>query len=528
MCSSPDETDSRRDVRILRNIALHYAMSVIIGAGKFAGVSMSTVILPEKSDAARFRAFLTESGYSEQALIASLGRARPPAEGQLHTLLHLTRKPNAINALVRLFLVGSDLESALAEEVLPGWLIEFGIDTKIFQHDRDRLLANIVIVPTGDFLVASDAFRVLGTDKAEEFVLPASTHSAGYLRQLMISERVERSLDLGCGCGIHALTASLHSAQVIASDISERAILFTTFNAILNRRDNIECVTGDGFAALGDQKFDQIISNPTFFPGPGSAYTCRDNRLELDEFCRLLVSDSAKHLNDGGHLQMLCEWVEIEGEPWQERLKSWVHGTDCDTWLLHSPPVLPAIYASKRLTDIQGETTAQDRGYDEWLEYFASRNVVAIHPGMIVLRKRRGDNWFHVHDLATALTGDSGEAVRRGIIANDFLSRADDAALLDATLSLSPHLVLEQRYSRTDNQWQPEMSALNMSDGMPMEAEVDMPVMALLNQLDGSRSLGECITRFAEAASVDEGKIQDDFLPIVRLFVGRGFLTPPE
>jgi len=293
----------------------------------------------------------------------------------------------------------------------------------------------------------------------------------------------------------------------------------------LNGRDNIECVTGDRFAAVENQSFDLIVSNPPFVLGPDDDYTYRDNKLELDEFCRELVSEAAAYLNDGGHLQMLCESVEFDGESWKDKMMQWTSKTGCDSWLLHSPPIRPADYTAIRLSDIRGANDPGQEDFDRWLNYFAEKKVTGIHPAMLVLRRREGSNWFHVHDLASDLTGDAGDAVLRGIAALDFLHAHDEEKeLLNAVLELSPFLTLEQQFVRDEEQWQPQKSALAMSDGMPMEAEIDMPVMAFLNQMDGERNMQECVSRFADAIKADPKKIAGDFLPIVRMFIARGFL----
>lgn len=50
------------------------------------------------------------------------------------------------------------------------------------------------------------------------------------------------------------------------------------------------------------------------------------NPMELDLFSRALIRDAARHLNEGGLLQMLFEWVGLEGQPWKDRLKEWIDG----------------------------------------------------------------------------------------------------------------------------------------------------------------------------------------------------------
>jgi hypothetical protein len=253
----------------------------------------------------------------------------------------------------------------------------------------------------------------------------------------------------------------------------------------------------------------------------------RDNPLELDSLCRQLLREAPGHLEDGGRLQMLCESVEIEGEAWQDRMQSWVNGTGCDTWLLHNPPVPPATYVGRRAADVVEASGAAAAGDDEWLDYFASQQVTAIHPGLFVLRRRDGDNWLHVHNLPGDVTRPAGDAVRRGIAACDFLERCrDDAALLEARVAIAPQLTLEQQFARTEDNWRPRMSLLRMDDGLGMDAEVDLPVLAFVNQLDGAATVRECIERFATSVGAGFDRLAADLLPVVRLFVGRGFLVP--
>ena len=146
---------------------------------------------------------------------------------------------------------------------------------------------------------------------------------------------------------------------------------------------------------------------------------------------------------------------------------------------------------------------------------------------MILLRRREGRNWFHVHNVASAVANPAGEAVLRAIEACDFLDRCgSDESLLNSTLRLAPQISLEHRFSRADNQWQPDRSLLRLTDGLPMDTEIDPPVMAFLNGFDGVTTTRDCIERFATATSADVANLTEEFLPIVRMFVQRGFLQP--
>jgi hypothetical protein len=146
---------------------------------------------------------------------------------------------------------------------------------------------------------------------------------------------------------------------------------------------------------------------------------------------------------------------------------------------------------------------------------------------MIVLRRRDGRNWFHLHNLTAEIEPGAAAAVRRGIDACDFLDDAsDDEALLDSVLTIAPELTLQQHFHHHDGAWQVQSSLLRMTHGLPMDAEVDLPILAFLNQLNGQGTLRETLGKFSRAVGSDPGKVAGDLLPIIRLFVGRGFVEP--
>lgn len=484
--------------------------------------------LPADDDIRKLRDILDAHAYDGTKLKQRLGVSAPPPPADRDRVLNLTREMTPGNALVRLFLLGASISESAAD-TLPRDLLDIGLRGGLLELRDGRIRPKVLIVPMGGLLFASDAFDVLGGSRAAEFVLPASTHAAAFLSRLTLRDAVGSTLDLGCGCGVHALLAAAHSSRVVATDISEAAVNYTRFNAVLNGIANVECRVGDLFAPVEGDRFDLIVSNPPFVPGPGGQFVYRDSAMELDSFCSNLVAKLPAFLNEGGIAQVLCESVEIGGESWPDRIRSWVRGTGCDAWVLHTPPVRPANYVARRLADTVLPSGDGGRAYDEWLAYFDARNVTGIHPAVLTLRRRDGQNWAHFHGLAGEVGDNPASAVRAGITACDFLARcADDRQLLAARLRLSPALKLEQRFRREDDDWRPEHSLLWVDNGLRMDAEVDIQVIAFLQQITPAQPLGDVIAAFANVVGADAQKLAADLLPVVRLFVGRGFLEPVE
>jgi release factor glutamine methyltransferase len=119
-------------------------------------------------------------------------------------------------------------------------------------------------------------------------------------------------LDVCTGSGALAVTAALAGAQeVTAVDVSRRAVLSARINARLNGVA-VRARRSDLFSALGDQRYDVIVSNPPYVPdpsgdrvptrGPRRAWDAgRDGRIVLDR----LIAEAPGHLRPGGTLLLV-------------------------------------------------------------------------------------------------------------------------------------------------------------------------------------------------------------------------------
>jgi release factor glutamine methyltransferase len=119
-------------------------------------------------------------------------------------------------------------------------------------------------------------------------------------------------LDVCTGSGALAVTAALAGAkEVTAVDVSRRAVLSARINARLNGVA-VRARRSDLFSALGDQRYDVIVSNPPYVPdpsgdrvptrGPQRAWDAgRDGRIVLDR----LIAEAPGHLRPGGTLLLV-------------------------------------------------------------------------------------------------------------------------------------------------------------------------------------------------------------------------------
>jgi release factor glutamine methyltransferase len=127
------------------------------------------------------------------------------------------------------------------------------------------------------------------------------------LRSQIVSPAT-KVLDICTGSGALAVTAALRGAQdVTAVDVSRRAVLTARVNARLNGV-RVRGVRSDLFSALGDERYDVIVSNPPYVPaetdalpgrGPQRAWDAgRDGRILLDR----ILAEAPARLRPGGVL----------------------------------------------------------------------------------------------------------------------------------------------------------------------------------------------------------------------------------
>jgi release factor glutamine methyltransferase len=129
-----------------------------------------------------------------------------------------------------------------------------------------------------------------------------------------------RALDLCTGSGMLAVTAALEGAShVVAVDVSRRALLSVRLNAALNGV-KVDARRGDLFDAVLGQRFDVIVSNPPYVPGPAAQLPRRgperawhggpDGRAFIDRIC----DEAPSHLNPGGAVLLVQSTICGESE----------------------------------------------------------------------------------------------------------------------------------------------------------------------------------------------------------------------
>ena len=485
------------------------------------------MLTPLSAESSRcLRAFFEESGYTDQNLRKHLGAPELPSR-QLRNearLLDRTSALTTLNVLLRWFWVGCAQKRDKIADTIPGEILALLLESGLIRADGNSLTPAAMLLHIDGFLVASDHASAIERRQAELVLWPNPTSKL--LSRFAVRRHSRATLDLGTGSGILSLAAARFSDRVIATDLNARAVQCARFNARLNGVENIEAREGDCFAPVAEGRFDLILSNPPFFITPQADYLFCNNMMDLDGLCRRLLKEAPSHMNEGGLMEMLCEWAQISGQPWEERLAEWLEGTGCDAWVMKGLTQNPEEYAQHRIRDTSQDASHDAAAYAEYMDYYRRRGVEAIHDGLIVLRRREGQNFVRMEEVPSTPSGDLGELILSTFAAQDLLRERDsDEKLLTIRPRLAPHVRLEQICAATEGRWQAEALILRLTRGFPFHLDLQPLVAEFLVTCDGTRTAAVAIQEFALKASAPEDKVSAECLAMIRKLIERGFMV---
>jgi methylase of polypeptide subunit release factors len=424
-----------------------------------------------------------------------------------------------------LFVLGSASERTAVENVVPPEILETLAECGLVDAAAETIVPQAMVIPwEGAFLVA-DPFPRIESGGAGDLVLwPNPT--TRLLMLMTVRKPVVAALDLGSGCGVLSVFGARHCERVIATDLNERAAAFTEFNAWLNGIGNIETRTGDTFVPVDGMKFSLIMANPPFFVTPSSTLVYCENPMDLDGYCRRVVREGAGMLEEGGYLQMTLEWVQVEGQNWRERVAEWFDGSDCDGWVIRSYEGNPDEYALERVKDFYTESVeVRDARYRELVEYYRRKKVERILGGMLIARKRVGQNWLRFDEQALSPNEPAGAMVEDLFATQTLLAGTPDAGLLESKPRLRDGVQLRQYLRPQGGRWAAAGMELAQGGALPASLSVDPAVADFLAKLDGNRSLAEVAREVSAKVGVPVEAVAAQCCAVTRRLANARFLT---
>jgi methylase of polypeptide subunit release factors len=469
--------------------------------------------------------FILQAGYTEPEMKKHGLNKVPWRTSPIQSLLKYKIVENtALNLLVRLFWFG---EAASADEIssaLPPQIVDRLLLCRLVERNGDAFVPNCMLVHFGNLLLACDSVR-RAQKEIPDLVRGVNTPTK-VLANCLITAPDAAVLDLGTGCGTLALAAS-HSARfVLATDINPRALAFTAFNAALNGITNVKISLGDRFEAVGDQQLDVIACNPPFFISPKPRLLYTENSDDLDSFVENLVRTAPRFLKNGGFFQMLCEWAELRGESWRNRLRQWFEGSGCDALILKAYEMTPADYTLTRAVEaasLHGE--ASEDMLLEHIEYFTQRRVTKIFGGLVTLRKRTAKNWLLFEDMDDLPEQPVGTLLMKRFVNEDILSSYEDSDLLKLKPMLCGDAQLVQESTQENQSWKLKRIFLERRTGFTKQLAFNAAVAEFVARFDGTRPLGSLVTELAKQNKAPREQAIDNGLRLVRKLSSLGLIT---
>ena len=469
-------------------------------------------------------AFLKQSEFNAPTLSTTFGLKNGLYSNleNLDTLLSQTRGDSLLAVLARLFFVCSPVEAGTVGRVIPPEILKAAVACGLL-NDRDgRFEPMAIILPYDDLLLAADSAHLRSEDAN---IVTGPSASTRLLSQFTLRAPVRSVLDFGTGGGVLALEAASYGQHVLGTDINERAIEYARFNAALNGLPEIEFCSGDAFEPAAGRKFDRITANPPFFITPSKKFTYSDSPIELDGFSRLVAKQAPQHLEDDGFFQMLCEWVQIEGEPWPARLQEWTRDSGCDALVIQGPTQIPIEYSEKRYEEaLHLYPRNLITSIPERLDYFRRMKVERIIGGLIIMHRRTGVNWFST--LSTDVgTGSPGVAVRERFDDITFAAIHSPAELLEARFRLAEDTGIEERRELNEaGRWQIVSSELAKSQGFRDRLKLDSVVAEFIGMFDGRNSVAEMADTVSKSLGWPKEEAIARCLALVRRLLQSSFI----
>lgn len=375
---------------------------------------------------------------------------------------------------------------------------------------------------------------------------------------------VETALDLGVGCGIQTLYLLRHVRQVVATDISTRALEFTAFNVALAGVDSarVQLRQGNLLEPVAGQRFDLIVSNPPFVITPPSV---RQAGLPLMEYrdaggpiLPALVRGLEDHLNPDGVAVMLGNWEHREGASWRTSVNQWI-GKSLDAWIIQREVQDPVEYAAMWLRDggltPERSGVAFENALAAWQEDFDSRQVSGVGMGYLVFHAPVAagapsgpggtalegqtapeepasdaaapgavvEPWRVLEEVPTSGQGALGEHVAQVIAAHEALRGLDDAQVAALKLRTASGLSKEEALTPTPV---PTAPVIRQAEGFGRVIAVGMPEVALLSASDeGLLTVAQIAAAVASLTSEDPAAVLADMVAATRTFAHAGMVT---
>ena len=142
------------------------------------------------------------------------------------------------------------------------------------------------------------------------------------------------------------------------------------------------------------------------------------------------------------------------------------------------------------------------------------------------MRRRDGNNWVVIEEVAETPSSPFGDTVLLRFAAREFLqAHSSDELMCAIKPKLSPHVRLESFFNQANGKWQPTGLTLRLTKGFPFFVDVQPLLADFLGRCDGSRTLAELCADLAAKLQKPVETVQPESYGMVRSLIERGLLV---
>jgi 16S rRNA G966 N2-methylase RsmD len=484
---------------------------------------------------AALRGFLAHTAYRESRICEKLGLPSAEALDIVTLSDNLKEKvasTEALNTLIRLFLLGEFVPIAEAETQFPGpaWAAMNALGLiEDDSTDRARCFGSVALYPVGDLFIVSDRWSNPDRKPKQSFpdiVYPALTRSTREFLRFLPTDACGNFLELCGGSGIAALAASRTAQHAWASDITERSTRFAEFNVALNGVSNVSAVQGDLYSAAEGRRFDRIAAHPPYMPVLRPAEIYLDGGEDGEQLTRRILEGLQQHLNPGGRLYCRTLGTDREEAPFEQRLRAWLGETEGEFDI--------AVFVSKNLDPVRFAADSAVRRstgqaeVNQWRALFERLHVKEILTGMVVVQRRETQRRVFTIRRSLAPNADSSATERVLRWETDLAGRRSLENLFAMKPAASPRAGLIVRHRIEGGDFAPQDFTLTIDYPFLMDCKVQPWMGYLLVRCDGSKSVQELYGECRDVGWIDAKTPPREFIDLIGLLVSGGFLSVEE
>ena len=329
---------------------------------------------------------LKKCDYCEKAVFGRLGAADIDQIliKLLPAYLEIQLKENTpLDKLIKLFLLAQPVDADELTELFDEEQLQLYYTMGLLDKTEAGYKSTAAIFPCLDGFFATD--HMFTSHVSANTVYPLGLDSY-LLSRALLNPKVENTLDMCTGCGLHAIFSAKYSKRVVGVDKNPRAVNFAQFNALLNQVDNVRFFAGDLYEPVKGEKFDWIIANPPFVPSPDSTLYFRHGSSSGEGISKRVIGGIPEFLSDNGYAQLVSSLVFRKDENYLDKIKGWLNDDGFHLLVLSATPCHVEKYIQEHITTDPNSPQFND-DLKLWVNSYRENGIISIADGLMFMKR---------------------------------------------------------------------------------------------------------------------------------------------